>query len=105
MYDKAINQIHPYIELSYNECITCVLLRGHQIIGRVSADPDYLPRRSDFGLNEAAFVDKFCLGAGCPEPFYRVAFLACHLDPDTRYQSTINVVFMRFHDIFFIINT
>ncbi|KAJ0173334.1 hypothetical protein K1T71_011510 [Dendrolimus kikuchii] len=55
-----------------------------EIIGRVSADPDFLPRRSDFGLNEGAFVDKFCLTTGCPEPFYRVAFLACHLDPDTR---------------------
>lgn len=55
-----------------------------EIIGRVSADPDFLPRRPDFGLNEAAFVDKFCLPARCPEPFYRIAFLACHLDPDLR---------------------
>ncbi|XP_072934129.1 LIM domain kinase 1 isoform X2 [Epargyreus clarus] len=53
-----------------------------EIIGRVSADPDFLPRRSDFGLNEAAFVEKFC--RACPEPFYRIAFLACHLDPDMR---------------------
>ncbi|XP_069356663.1 LIM domain kinase 1 isoform X2 [Maniola hyperantus] len=53
-----------------------------EIIGRVSADPDFLPRRSDFGLNERAFLDKFC--ASCPEPFYRLAFLACHLDPDAR---------------------
>ncbi|XP_013167904.1 PREDICTED: LIM domain kinase 1 isoform X1 [Papilio xuthus] len=55
-----------------------------EIIGRVSADPDFLPRRSDFGLNEALFVDKFCKPNDCPEPFYRVAFLACQLDPDTR---------------------
>ncbi|KPJ07789.1 LIM domain kinase 1 [Papilio machaon] len=54
-----------------------------EIIGRVSADPDFLPRRSDFGLNEALFVDKFCKPNACPEPFYRVAFLACQLDPDT----------------------
>ncbi|XP_049879395.1 LIM domain kinase 1 isoform X2 [Pectinophora gossypiella] len=53
-----------------------------EIIGRVSADPDFLPRRADFGLNESVFVDKFC--SNCPEPFYRVAFLACHLDPDRR---------------------
>ncbi|KAL0868073.1 hypothetical protein ABMA27_008713 [Loxostege sticticalis] len=53
-----------------------------EIIGRVSADPDFLPRRSDFGLNESVFIDKFC--QFCPEPFYRLAFLACHLDPDTR---------------------
>ncbi|XP_075983639.1 LIM domain kinase 1 isoform X2 [Anticarsia gemmatalis] len=55
-----------------------------EIIGRVSADPDFLPRRSDFGLNEAQFVDKFCRAAACPEPFYRIAFLACHLEPDAR---------------------
>ncbi|XP_046963815.1 LIM domain kinase 1 isoform X1 [Vanessa cardui] len=53
-----------------------------EIIGRVSADPDFLPRRSDFGLNERAFQEAFC--AACPEPFYRLAFLACHLDPDAR---------------------
>ncbi|CAK1590018.1 unnamed protein product [Parnassius mnemosyne] len=55
-----------------------------EIIGRVSADPDFLPRRSDFGLNEALFMEKFCKPSACPEPFYRIAFLACHLDPDTR---------------------
>ncbi|KAG6443106.1 hypothetical protein O3G_MSEX002653 [Manduca sexta] len=55
-----------------------------EIIGRVSADPDFLPRRSDFGLNESAFVEKFCRTSGCPEPFYKVAFLACNLDPDSR---------------------
>ncbi|XP_026333809.1 uncharacterized protein LOC113240661 isoform X2 [Hyposmocoma kahamanoa] len=55
-----------------------------EIIGRVSADPDFLPRRSDFGLNETVFVEKFCCASLCPEPFYRIAFLACHLDPDKR---------------------
>ncbi|CAK1552382.1 unnamed protein product [Leptosia nina] len=53
-----------------------------EIIGRVSADPDFLPRRTDFGLNEALFYEKFCIT--CPEPFYRIAFLACHLEPDAR---------------------
>ncbi|XP_047525040.1 LIM domain kinase 1 isoform X2 [Pieris napi] len=53
-----------------------------EIIGRVSADPDFLPRRTDFGLNESLFYEKFC--RNCPEPLYRLAFLACHLDPDTR---------------------
>ncbi|XP_022831823.1 LIM domain kinase 1 isoform X2 [Spodoptera litura] len=55
-----------------------------EIIGRVSADPDFLPRRSDFGLNEPLFIEKFCRSSNCPEPFYRIAFLACHLDPDIR---------------------
>ena len=54
-----------------------------QIIGRVEADPDYLPRSGDFGLNQAAFREKFC--HQCPEPFYRIAFLCCELNPDKRY--------------------
>ncbi|XP_067015771.1 LIM domain kinase 1 [Anabrus simplex] len=53
-----------------------------EIIGRVHADPDYLPRSSDFGLNQPVFREKFC--CTCPEPFYRVAFLCCDLNPDKR---------------------
>jgi len=53
-----------------------------EIIGRVEADPDYLPRSGDFGLNQAAFREKFC--HQCPEPFYRIAFLCCELNPDKR---------------------
>uniref|UniRef100_A0A0P6GFT1 LIM domain kinase 1 n=1 Tax=Daphnia magna TaxID=35525 RepID=A0A0P6GFT1_9CRUS len=53
-----------------------------EIIGRVEADPDYLPRSGDFGLNQTAFREKFCLN--CPEPFYRIAFLCCDLNPDKR---------------------
>ncbi|XP_021705788.1 LIM domain kinase 1 isoform X1 [Aedes aegypti] len=53
-----------------------------EIIGRVQADPDYLPRTSDFGLNQAVFKEKFC--EQCPEPFYKIAFLCCDLNPDKR---------------------
>ena len=53
-----------------------------QIIGRVEADPDFLPRSGDFGLNQAAFREKFC--GHCPEAFYRIAFLCCELNPDKR---------------------
>ncbi|XP_043486635.1 LIM domain kinase 1 isoform X1 [Polistes fuscatus] len=53
-----------------------------EIIGRVQADPDYLPRSSDFGLNQNAFKEKFC--ANCPETFYIIAFLCCDLNPDKR---------------------
>ncbi|XP_014237967.1 LIM domain kinase 1 isoform X1 [Trichogramma pretiosum] len=53
-----------------------------EIIGRVQADPDYLPRSSDFGLNKRAFKEKFC--DSCPECFYTVAFLCCDLNPDKR---------------------
>ncbi|KFM59306.1 LIM domain kinase 1, partial [Stegodyphus mimosarum] len=53
-----------------------------EIIGRVPADPDYLPRSSDFGLNVAAFKEKFC--NGCPEAFSKTAFLCCDISPDKR---------------------
>ncbi|XP_065088730.1 LIM domain kinase 1 isoform X3 [Ochlerotatus camptorhynchus] len=53
-----------------------------EIIGRVQADPDFLPRTSDFGLNQAVFKEKFC--DQCPEPFYKIAFLCCDLNPDKR---------------------
>ncbi|KAK9497168.1 hypothetical protein O3M35_004536 [Rhynocoris fuscipes] len=53
-----------------------------EIIGRVYADPDILPRSPDFGLNQEAFIEKFC--DTCPECFYRIAFLSCDLDPDRR---------------------
>jgi len=53
-----------------------------EIIGRVQADPDYLPRSSDFGLNQNVFKEKFC--SNCPETFYIIAFLCCDLNPDKR---------------------
>lgn len=53
-----------------------------EIIGRVQADPDFLPRTSDFGLNQQVFKDKFC--QTCPEPFFKIAFLCCELNPDKR---------------------
>ncbi|XP_033210664.1 LIM domain kinase 1 isoform X2 [Belonocnema kinseyi] len=53
-----------------------------EIIGRVQADPDYLPRSSDFGLNKHVFKEKFC--SNCPETFYTIAFLCCDLNPDKR---------------------
>lgn len=53
-----------------------------EIIGRVQADPDYLPRSSDFGLNQHVFKEKFC--SNCPETFYMIAFLCCDLNPDKR---------------------
>ncbi|KAJ8931150.1 hypothetical protein NQ314_015979 [Rhamnusium bicolor] len=53
-----------------------------EIIGRVQADPDFLPRSNDFGLNQMTFKEKFC--TSCPEPFYKVAFLCTDLNPDKR---------------------
>ncbi|XP_054086831.1 LIM domain kinase 1 isoform X2 [Zeugodacus cucurbitae] len=53
-----------------------------EIIGRVQADPDFLPRTSDFGLNQKVFREKFC--QQCPEAFFKIAFLCCELNPDKR---------------------
>ncbi|ALC49206.1 LIMK1, partial [Drosophila busckii] len=53
-----------------------------EIIGRVEADPDYMPRNSDFSLNEQEFREKYC--STCPEPFLKLAFVCCELNPDLR---------------------
>lgn len=53
-----------------------------EVIGRVKADPDYLPRKFDFGVDEEEFKKQFC--SECPEPFFRLAFEACATNPDTR---------------------
>uniref|UniRef100_A0A8C7YR51 LIM domain kinase 1 n=1 Tax=Oryzias sinensis TaxID=183150 RepID=A0A8C7YR51_9TELE len=41
-----------------------------EIIGRVNADPDYLPRATDFGLNISGFLEHFC-----PPDYKRPPFL------------------------------
>jgi len=54
-----------------------------EIIGRVQADPDYLPRTSDFGLNVELFRKKYC-EADCPKQFIKIAIACCELDPEKR---------------------
>nr|XP_033777665.1 LIM domain kinase 1 isoform X2 [Geotrypetes seraphini] len=54
-----------------------------EIIGRVSADPDYLPRTMDFGLNVRGFLDRYC-PPNCPSSFFPIAVLCCDLDPEKR---------------------
>lgn len=55
-----------------------------QIIGRVSADPDYLPRTTDFGLNVRGFLERYCPPA-CPPSFFPIAVCCCDLDPEKRW--------------------
>lgn len=56
-----------------------------EIIGRVQADPDFMPRTDDFGLNQQQFIEAFCRQDDpCPEVFYKIAFLCCDLNPDRR---------------------
>uniref|UniRef100_A0A1A8M8F2 LIM domain kinase 1 n=1 Tax=Nothobranchius pienaari TaxID=704102 RepID=A0A1A8M8F2_9TELE len=54
-----------------------------EIIGRVNADPDYLPRATDFGLNVSGFLEHFC-PPDCPPAFFPMAALCCDLDADKR---------------------
>ncbi|XP_043910121.1 LIM domain kinase 1 isoform X2 [Protopterus annectens] len=54
-----------------------------EIIGLVNADPDYLPRTMDFGLNVRGFLDKYC-PPECPVWFFPIAVLCCDLDPEKR---------------------
>lgn len=58
--------------------------RCPQIIGRVSADPDYLPRTTDFGLNVRGFLERYCPPA-CPPSFFPIAVCCCDLDPEKRW--------------------
>ena len=56
------------------------------MIGRVAADPDFLPRRSkDFGLDEAEFLSRFC--SSCPMAFFKICCMCCNTDPDLRSVS------------------
>lgn len=61
------------------KCCPCV----GQIIGRVSADPDYLPRTMDFGLNVRGFLDRYC-PSSCPPSFFPITVCCCDLDPEKR---------------------
>ncbi|XP_063002824.1 LIM domain kinase 1 isoform X2 [Elgaria multicarinata webbii] len=54
-----------------------------EIIGRVSADPDYLPRTLDFGLNVRGFLDHYC-PPNCPISFFPIAVRCCDLDHEKR---------------------
>uniref|UniRef100_A0A7N6BNG8 LIM domain kinase 1 n=1 Tax=Anabas testudineus TaxID=64144 RepID=A0A7N6BNG8_ANATE len=54
-----------------------------EIIGTVSADPDYLPRTNDFGLNVDGFLQKYH-PPQCPLPFLPLAVLCCEKDADKR---------------------
>lgn len=54
-----------------------------QIIGKVYADPECLPRNHSFGLNVGKFVEKF-LPDDCPAAFFPLAVACCDLSPDSR---------------------
>lgn len=58
-----------------------------EVIGRVSADPDYLPRTQDFGLNVPEFLKQYH-PQDCPSAFLPLAALCSDLEADTRPSFT-----------------
>ncbi|CRK87933.1 CLUMA_CG001719, isoform A [Clunio marinus] len=54
-----------------------------ELIARIDADPDILPRTDSFGLDYLAFVD-LC-PSDTPPAFLRTAFYCCTYDPKSRY--------------------
>ncbi|ESO97758.1 hypothetical protein LOTGIDRAFT_103637, partial [Lottia gigantea] len=53
-----------------------------EVISRVSADPDYLPRTLDFGLNMELFKKQY--SGDCPDTMFMLAALCCQLVPEKR---------------------
>ena len=47
-----------------------------ELIGRIEADPDVLPRTENFGLDYIAFSE---LCPDCPPEFLQLAFSCCHV--------------------------
>ncbi|XP_064197782.1 dual specificity testis-specific protein kinase 2 [Anguilla rostrata] len=52
-----------------------------EIIARIQADPDFLPRTENFGLDYHAFQH---MVGDCPHDFLQVAFNCCNMDPKMR---------------------
>ncbi|NXX81467.1 TESK1 kinase, partial [Urocolius indicus] len=53
-----------------------------ETIARVPADPDYLPRTEDFGLDITTF--RTMVEIDCPAAFLQLAFHCCSMDPTSR---------------------
>lgn len=52
-----------------------------EIIARIEADPDILPRTENFGVDYVAFSD---MCPDCPPQFLEQAFSSCRIDPGSR---------------------
>ncbi|KAK7803183.1 hypothetical protein U0070_005730 [Myodes glareolus] len=52
-----------------------------EIIARIQADPDYLPRTENFGLDYDAFQH---MVGDCPSEFLQLTFNCCNMDPKLR---------------------
>ncbi|XP_051509396.1 dual specificity testis-specific protein kinase 2 isoform X1 [Myxocyprinus asiaticus] len=56
-----------------------------EIIGRIQADPDFLPRTEDFGLDVEAFQQ---MVGDCPPHFFNLAVICCNMNPEGRPSFT-----------------
>uniref|UniRef100_A0A673MCF0 LIM domain kinase 1 n=1 Tax=Sinocyclocheilus rhinocerous TaxID=307959 RepID=A0A673MCF0_9TELE len=54
-----------------------------EIIGRVYADPDDLPRTQEFGLNVNEYLERYW-SKDCPPAFFPIAVLCCALEAEKR---------------------
>ena len=64
-----------------------------ELIARVKADPDILPRDAvDWGLNEAAYRE--LVPPECPKPFLSVTIQCCCVSPELRPPFTKIVDFL-----------
>lgn len=72
-----------FFSVSAHCILTCTFFLMMQIIGKVYADPECLPRTQDFGLNIGKFVEKF-LPEDCPPAFFPLTVACCDLAPDSR---------------------
>ncbi|XP_068095606.1 dual specificity testis-specific protein kinase 2 [Hyperolius riggenbachi] len=59
-----------------------------EIIARIQADPDYLPRTENFGLDYDGFQH---MVGDCPPDFLQLAFNCCNMDPKLR-PSFVDIV-------------
>lgn len=71
-----------------NAVISISFFLSPKIIGRVNADPDYLPRTNDFGLDVVSFMQQYHRPQ-CPSTFLPLAALCCDMDADKRYACTL----------------
>uniref|UniRef100_A0AAX7UHN2 dual-specificity kinase n=1 Tax=Astatotilapia calliptera TaxID=8154 RepID=A0AAX7UHN2_ASTCA len=60
-----------------------------EIIGRIEADPDFLPRTEDFGLDVDAFEN---MAGDCPPAFFNLAVTCCNMNAESR-PSFSDIVF------------
>lgn len=64
-----------------------------ELIARIEADPDVLPRTENFGLDYIAFSE---LCPDCPPEFLQLAYSCCHVSQET--DNTVSLVNIPFND-------